>query len=367
MGRYRSREKRWVHPVYLFACCYPRNGVVYTEINFNGRTIRETTRLKWIPRSRDIAMKILEQRAQAVLFPDETASTHINSVNKLFKYFWDNHVQNQGRSQKNNYLQSFGKLIKSDLPLSNKPEHMRNIREHIIKNISLDDNKHLSPYTMYKHVQRMKTMFTFAIDEEIIDRNPIKKSILPKYNLEQSYIPTPEDIYDLLGQICQTHPRTAEIIKFAALTAMRINEIINIRPKDIDGNRLIIRGKAGRNRGFPLTPYIGHYFYIAPYTGINEYIYQLRQYTANDRLFGYTSYAILERRIKEARQYIGIKEDFNFHAIRKMRENQWLNDYKFERHFVARLCGHSKDVQGRHYMKELEADELSEYLSREFK
>jgi integrase len=55
-------------------------------------------------------------------------------------------------------------------------------------------------------------------------------------------------------------------------------------------------------------------------------------------------------------------EPRGFHAIRKMRENEWIDDEGVPPHVAAYLCGHSVAVQEKNYRKKPRAAELKKLL-----
>jgi hypothetical protein len=55
-------------------------------------------------------------------------------------------------------------------------------------------------------------------------------------------------------------------------------------------------------------------------------------------------------------------EPRDFHAIRKMRENEWIDSEGVAPHVAAYLCGHSGAVQEKNYRKKPRAAELEQLL-----
>lgn len=120
--------------------------------------------------------------------------------------------------------------------------------------------------------------------------------------------------------------------------------------------RYLIHGKGNRDRPFPINAF----------PEIFTVLEELKQFkdTNNGKLFKWNSYAKLEKWIRDAVSELGIENKGNFHAIRKMRENQLIQDEDLDLNIVAEILGHIKRVQVKHYLDVLGAKKLTEIILR---
>lgn len=171
-----KRKVKWKHPLYGFACCYNRNGKVYTEINYGGKTIRKSTPYNWQSTNKQASLRILEERILSVINPVETNTETENNVNTLFKLitlFFEIHVSHLTITAQRKFKHACYHFLKNDFYLN----ETENIFQHILSN--LKESK-LHPNTIRKQVGNLKQMFSFAVDRGYIIRNPISKEMIPK-------------------------------------------------------------------------------------------------------------------------------------------------------------------------------------------
>lgn len=68
--------------------------------------------------------------------------------------------------------------------------------------------------------------------------------------------------------------------------------------------------------------------------------------------------------INNYRKMLGIKnvEEVKFHAIRKLVENEMMNDYTLNDNVVRSLIGHTIQTQSKHYINKMSAEEIEEVI-----
>ena len=347
MARPRTRKQRWDHPLYNIGFCINRKGIVYTEIN----GVRLTTNLKWNPNNKQLALEILEKRVLEHLNPKvEEEPVAKRSVFTLIKEFSKIHFPNVSVATQRKFKQSCSHFLKKDFLL----DDFENLKNHIHDNIH---KSKLHQNSKQKLLQALKQIFSYAIEEGYMVRNPIKKNAIPKPVKPEYVIFSVDDVNSLIDYFAQQNKIEFSLfIKFISITAVRVNEAIQIYWSDIDEEKILIHGKGNRDRPFPINAF----------PEIFPVLEELKQFkdTNNGKLFKWNSYAKLEKWIRDAVSELGIENKGNFHAIRKMRENQLIQDEDLDLNIVAEILGHTKRVQEKHYLDVLGAKKLTEIILR---
>jgi len=181
--------------------------------------------------------------------------------------------------------------------------------------------------------------------------NPAKMVVKPRETKTESNPCTRNDVQRMI-----TYNREEGNVEFALLldflgqTAMRIGETLKLRWSDIDERKIIVDGKGGVEREIPLTPF--------PH--LVEILNELRSMNAVS-VFRWNTLPRIREMLRTTCVALGI-EPRGFHAIRKMRENEWIDDEGMPPHVAAYLCGHSVAVQEKNYRKKPRAAELEKLI-----
>lgn len=347
MARPRSRKQRWDHPLYNIGFCINRKGIVYTELNGN----RLTTNLKWHLNNKETALAILEKRVLEYLNPvEEQKPEEKRSAFQLIKEFSKVHFPNVSITTQRKFKQSCAHFLKKDFLL----DDFENIKNHIHDNIQ---KSKLHQNTKQKLLQALRQIFNYGIEEGYLVRNPVKKNIIPKPVKPEYVIFTLSEVNKLIEYFEKDGKKEfALFIKFLAVTAVRVNEAIQVHWSDIDEEKILIHGKGNRDRPFPINAF----------PEINPVLQDLEKFKEknNGKLFRWNSYAKLEKWIRDSLKEMKIDNAGNFHAIRKMRENQLIQDEDLDLNIVAEILGHTKRVQEKHYLEVLGAKKLTEIILR---
>ncbi len=164
-----------------------------------------------------------------------------SDIEKGYNYYYDKHLRELDKLKIKNV----------------KPSHFTNL------NISL---KYLAPRTQKTAYEILRPLFNLAVEDEIISRNPIKKSHIPvRKGMEEKKIITDAEtkyravykaINDLFGAeqvieikkgtkvICHSNPHHKAIFLFG-FHGRRIQEVLSLKWSDINfnTNTYIIRGE----------------------------------------------------------------------------------------------------------------------------
>ena len=123
-------------------------------------------------------------------------------------------------------------------------------------NKHVHDEKHLSPYSIAGHVRAIKAFWSWLLNQDHIDHNPLEKFPLPKTPQNLINTLTVEKIKKLLNTVDRTTTtgdRLYCVLLLLIDTGARISEVLGIRIADIDWVQSIIKvtGKGQKERLIP--------------------------------------------------------------------------------------------------------------------
>lgn len=349
MPRYaQPREDRWVHPSYRKAYCFRyRNGMVYTSVN----SVRKATGLVWSPKNRKLAMEILERRIQEEVFRNRAKTGR--TIKDLVQRFFEDRVSRLAPATQSRYKRIFRYFLYENWSLDDVQEIRLKILEKVNSMSSYSANY------IRKMLADVKGIFNYAIELEWMDRNPIVNSMLPVVKKKEVRAVTSEHIEKYKEYfLSEGKEHMALIVEFAFLTAMRIQEIIDLRWEDINERYFIIKGKGDRDRIFPLKPF----------PRVKEILDRLRELKV-DRPGIYRHQQVLQRHLKRANielqvQYPEMHFDLvTFHVIRKGAINRW-RAMGIETEVRNLLSGHTQAIEKDYYLVVPDVNLLETRLSK---
>ncbi|MFN3307511.1 MAG: tyrosine-type recombinase/integrase, partial [Candidatus Kapaibacteriota bacterium] len=347
MPRYaRSREDRWLHPTYRKAYCFRyKNGMVYTSVN----SIRKATGLVWSPKNRKMAMEILEHRIQTEVFGKRLQQS--KSIEDLIRQFFNDRVSKLAWTTQKRYK----RLVKYFLHENWSLRDVQLIRSKILETVSTMD---YNQSYIRKMLSDLKGIFNYAIELEWMDRNPITPSMLPKVKKREVRTITFEHIQKYKEYFLSIGKEPlALLVEFAYLTAMRIQEIINLSWEDINDRYFIIKGKGLRERVFPLKPF----------PRVKEILDRLKDLGLTKPGI-YKNQQTLAKQLRQAnmqlnREYTEMQFDkITFHIIRKGAINNWRS-LGIEPEIRNLLSGHTREVERNYYLSVPDIELIEQLLS----
>jgi integrase len=123
------------------------------------------------------------------------------------------------------------------------------ITKEMINHKILDLAKELSPNNVNRHLRGLRSLFTLAVQEGLIPRNPTTGIKFLPIARAARVVPTPQDIKEVL---LRADPHDQYFLTIAWQTAARISEITQLTWEDVDFKegtvRLWTRKAKGRNR-----------------------------------------------------------------------------------------------------------------------
>lgn len=237
----------------------------------------------------------------------------------------------------------------------------RLIREQIMKNLNSVES--ISTNTWGQLLKVLRQIFKYGVDFEMIERNPIIDAMIPQSTKPRFYIFTEEEINLIIDYTKNYKQNFHDLIRFVALTGVRITEACTLKYSDIEPTRIRIIGKSGRDGQKRIR-----YFPIDPFPKLRLLINEFLQHKHRiGTIFKYTDKRRANDDFNKVLNEIGINEEGKgFHAIRKYYENKILREYEHKasaQKFVAMLLGHTEAIQAKHYLKGKEYDELAEFFN----
>jgi site-specific recombinase XerD len=118
-----------------------------------------------------------------------------------------------------------------------------------------------SPRTFRNQRQYLKTFFTFCLDNDFLELNPVSKVRVPKIPKALPRFLTKEQARFILAQTKQYEwrykiekTRNVAIIAMFLFTGMRLNELINLRIEDVNFSTREIHIKHGKGKKERIVP-----------------------------------------------------------------------------------------------------------------
>jgi integrase len=248
------------------------------------------------------------------------------------------------------------------------------ISKYISKRVDELLNKEgYSKSTLNMAISRLRSVFHFAIEANIMTNNPVKSwmkskdvkhkfSICSRQQLNEFFSRMEEFIADKENvHRVKTAYRAYYAIKLVSITGMRRGEVQKLRVEHIMKNKLIIDGKGDRQREFPYS--------INPALKplLDDILaYGNRLSGSTPYLLGHSSPSAMGVLLESFKKAIGLSDykNLKYHAIRKLVENEMMNDDKLNDNLVRSLIGHTIVTQSQHYLNRLTAEEIEEIVEK---
>ena len=113
----------------------------------------------------------------------------------------------------------------------------------------LADTRHLATTSTQTHISTLRSFFQWMTDEDIIDRNPMRKIKSLKIDRLSSRRPLTSEQMEILRDGCETYKEKA-LVEFLVSTGCRLGEVVGLRVDEIDWQqrRVIVLGKGHKRR-----------------------------------------------------------------------------------------------------------------------
>lgn len=331
------------HPYYNFGYIYDRNGIAYARLGSNKMI---STKMQFNNSNKDILL----ERLVEIIDKEHDFNTGLTLQDLYDKYFQLNELTD---TYKNKHRQA----IKNFTPENIELDEIK-IKEQIAYNLK---NSKLSNGSKNRSLQILKKIFDFSVEYEMLDKNPITKSMIPALQKTDLKIFTKDEIEMLLEYV---KPRTLNmyyLIKFISKTGARIQEVLNIKFEHITKDRIKIIGKAD-NKGKKRIRFIP----IKPFD-LDVMIQEIKEHRNNQNpVFKYTNQnKCRETFVKYCKQLNIYERGKTFHSIRKYAENTMLKTFEhkpYHTKYISMILGHDETTQKKYYTKEKEFEDLEKWL-----
>ena len=350
----KNSKNRWVHPWYKYAYCFPRETAkgetyVYTCVDSQ----RKATGIIWKPSNKNLAMDALERHRQAVQNPRPADTGEYKTINDAFKIFAQDYLAGLKDSTIRQYKVMWRKYLKMNYRLDQYDEIKQMVLSVKAESTNTDNSE-------WKRVQRVRKFFQYCIDEGWMDRNPVTKSMIPKYTDPKVDIFTDTEINAILERFRELNNfEMILLIEFALATAMRIQELINMRWEDITDREIFIKGKGDRERIIPLR--------VKLFDRVNLLLAELSRMN-KEKVFSWKyqqtptkSFRNAIRHINEDSGNINIDERKTFHYLRKTAINRWKT-LGLDIEIRSAFAGNNIAVQVKNYLANPDAEFFEEKL-----
>lgn len=345
MPRYaKNTEERWIHPDYRKAYCYRyQNGMVYTSINSK----RQATGYEWNIKNKKKCLAILHDRL--IASDSKTINIKSKTIKDIIKQFHRDKVMALDIKTQKLYKALYKQFLSEDFNLSDTQQ----IRDYILQ---VKNSLKLSENTIWKRLQRLRKIFGYAVELEWCEKNPVTKSMVPKFTKGDIVLSKAENINLIINYFRNNDSKLMSLmVEFAFITAMRIQEILDIEWTDIENEQLRIVGKMNIKRIIPLRSF----------PRAKEILFELRN-TGKAKPFDYKNQQTPAKNLRKT--LIELKKDYpekdwniTFHTLRKTTINMWRNA-QIEEKVRNAVAGHSEKIADQFYL----ADYEIEYIENEF-
>ena len=315
---------KWKSRLYNHCFCFERNGVVYTSVNGD----RKSTSMKWKNDNKDLALKIAEQR-----FRDQYETK--KTIADLQNFYNEVHIKKLKPSRKSYTLSALKHLLKKNFRLND----IIGIRTHILNNVKTSD---LSQNTLSGYIGVVQHFFKVAVENDFIEKNPITRSMKIKSKYKTEFFLSPEQLELVISNLKQDDMK--ELVRFISLTGLRINEVLQIKDKDIFEDHFIIHGKGGRDRIFPL-----------------DAIPEVREYLKEYNINYYTALGRLKSAFKKSNIH---SYKLGFHIIRKFAINNYIRN-GLSVNIASEIFGHKIAIMEKHYLEAMDSKNLNEITKKQ--
>ena len=263
----------------------------------------------------------------------------------------------------NNTISSYKENLYVFLDSINKKELLKIESSDIKKFLEKENNK--SSKTRAHYITVLNNFYTFLINENIINYNPLENIKLPKIEKKLPDYLTIEEVDKLLDIPLNTayDYRNKAMLETLYATGIRISELINLKVSDIDFNECFIRimGKGSKERIVPFNDICKEY--LEKY--INIYRLELlkhkdSEYTFINNLSKNISRQGFFKILKEICIKQGIKKNVSPHLLRHSFATHLLNNGADLR-IIQELLGHSDLATTQIYTEVLNKKLKSDY------
>lgn len=287
----------------------------------------------------------LEARLSAVLalyevHPKKPAAGHPDTLEKVNQFIATKKLEGFSKYSINSYqihLKHFTESVAKPI----KEITANDIREY------LNGFEHLKPSSLATKIWTLKSFFTWLVEEEILEINPMRKIKPPKLEKNLPKALTIEEL-EMLREHCQTLRERAFIEVFYS-TGGRLEEIQKANKKDINwqNNSLRVTGKGNKQRDVFLS--VRAAYHLRKYLNSRDDDCEAL-FVTERRPYRRLSKRVYQKDIKRIAERAGIEKNVHPHVLRHTFATLTLNNGA-ELSVVQQLLGHESPVTTQIYAR----------------
>ena len=263
------------------------------------------------------------------------ADTYFNTIKKV-----------KANGKQGNHSRTFSTVMKQ-FQIDVKPEtDVTTINKNDIRSFVKRKENELSNASLQTYLRYLKGFFNYLVEEEIIDKSPIVKRLVPKTVSKPINTFREEDINLILETAQKKNSEYYIIFKFLLLTGIRPGDIFNICAGDFDFKSKILRlkiSKTNRTIDFPIFTDLKEF--------IDENLPGIKKMSKEEKVFKFYSVDRIGKTFRKILKELGIKDQsYNLKTFRKSFASS-LADKGLQEGDLADLLGHTSTTTTRNYYK----------------
>jgi integrase/recombinase XerD len=248
-------------------------------------------------------------------------------------------------------MKYFRNIIKDDLIITD-------ITPQKISDYIVERKKSVSVTTVRSDLQIIRAFFNYLVDQEILNRSPISKKLVPKPE-HKAIITFDEGVLkSVLDEAKLIDLNFYRALYILSATGMRPGDLLNLQFKNIDlqENELKIKiSKTSREIIFPLYNKLREFI-------VSEYP-DLTSKNPEEKIFSEFYIYSLSRRFMRIKKRLNLSKDFNLKTFRKQYATS-LIEAGVDGTIVAYLLGHTTVNTTTKYYLNKKSDKIRNNLNR---
>lgn len=321
----RPKDPKDSIPHKRFPNAYLRNrgGVIYFFVEHGKKRYRKSSNLYWNPKNFNIAHELLTEFYLSFI-TDEVPPSKLSEV---FETFLNLKMKSVTHETIKKYKQAWNHWIKADYDTTDIDKIKNDIAQLVSKS-KLHNN------TIAKGLELLSSFFSYCVEFNHIDKNPITSSIVPSRTQEEPQQFTKAEI-DMLINYYAEGSDMRNLLILISNTGLRINEAVTLKPESFSDDYIEVIGKGKRKRKIPILP--------------NSTLQKIcKVISKREKPFIWVGPTVPHRKLSKCCKKLNI-ENKGYHGIRKYFENM-LIDAGINIKIVAEILGHTLAIQSKHYV-----------------
>ena len=253
------------------------------------------------------------------------------------------------------YLSSIKLSGFSSYTIDNYERHLRHFTENVVRPVKeiatqdirsyLADFNHLKPRSMATKMWSLKAFFTWLVEEDILEVNPMRKIKPPKLEKPLPKALSIEEL-ELLREFCQT-PRERAFIEVFYSTGGRLEEVQQANKKDVNWQESSLRvlGKGNKERDVFLS--VRAKYHLQRYLDTRGDDCEALFVTVR-KPYRRLCKRVYQKDIKRIAERAGIEKDVHPHVLRHTFATLTLNNGA-EMSVIQELLGHASPTSTQRY------------------